>query len=88
VQGFLDQHLDVAAGVKQQLEKDAANAGGLRLLNQRFMVIRQAMGVAKHRGEAASTELRAFVEEMKRSGFVADALARHGIQGASVAPNE
>ncbi|HZZ03326.1 MAG TPA: ABC transporter substrate-binding protein, partial [Paraburkholderia sp.] len=30
VQGFLDQHLDVAAGVKQQLEKDAVKAGGLR----------------------------------------------------------
>jgi polar amino acid transport system substrate-binding protein len=30
--------------------------------------------------------LAAFVEEMKASGFVADALARHGIEGASVAP--
>jgi polar amino acid transport system substrate-binding protein len=88
VQTFIDEQLDVAAGVKQQLEADAAKVGGLRLLDERFMVIRQAMGVAKHRGEAASTELRAFVEEMKRSGFVADALARHGIQGASVAPNE
>ncbi|WP_322004490.1 ABC transporter substrate-binding protein [Paraburkholderia tropica] len=88
VQTFIDQQLDVAAGVKQQLEADAAKVGGLRLLDERFMVIRQAMGVAKHRGEAAATELRTFVEEMKRSGFVADALARHGIQGASVAPNE
>jgi polar amino acid transport system substrate-binding protein len=26
------------------------------------------------------------VEEMKASGFVAAALARHGIEGASVAP--
>ncbi|MBB3000768.1 polar amino acid transport system substrate-binding protein [Paraburkholderia tropica] len=88
VQTFIEQQLDVAAGVKQQLEADAAKVGGLRLLDERFMVIRQAMGVAKHRGEAAATELRTFVEEMKRSGFVADALARHGIQGASVAPNE
>jgi polar amino acid transport system substrate-binding protein len=27
-----------------------------------------------------------FVEEMKASGFVADALKRHGIEGAAVAP--
>ncbi|WP_016833638.1 transporter substrate-binding domain-containing protein, partial [Herbaspirillum lusitanum] len=52
VQGFLDQNLSVAAGVKQQLEHDAAKAGGLRILGQRFMVIRQAMGVPKARGEA------------------------------------
>jgi len=30
--------------------------------------------------------LRAFVEEAKASGFVAEALARHKITGASVAP--
>jgi len=50
------------------------------------MVIRQAMGVSKSRGEAAAHALRGFVEEMKASGFVAEALARHGIAGASVAP--
>ncbi|WP_321844961.1 ABC transporter substrate-binding protein [Paraburkholderia bannensis] len=88
VQTFLEQNLEVAAGVKQQLEADAAKAGGLRLLDERFMVIRQAMGVPKSRGEQAAALLRAFVEEMKRSGWVADALARHGIQGASVAPLE
>ncbi|WP_322069465.1 ABC transporter substrate-binding protein [Paraburkholderia bannensis] len=88
VQTFLEQNLEVAAGVKQQLEADAAKTGGLRLLDERFMVIRQAMGVPKSRGEQAAALLRAFVEEMKRSGWVADALARHGIQGASVAPLE
>jgi len=85
VQGFLDQHLDVAAGVKQQLEKDAATAGGLRILKQRFMVIRQAMGVPKAKGDAAAAYLSRFVEEMKASGFVAASLARHHIAGAVVA---
>jgi polar amino acid transport system substrate-binding protein len=88
VQTFLEQGLEVAAGVKQQLEADAAKAGGLRLLDERFMVIRQAMGVAKSRGEMAADTLRVFVEDMKRSGFVAEALARHHIAGASVAPLE
>ncbi|MGF6240319.1 polar amino acid transport system substrate-binding protein [Paraburkholderia sp. GAS38] len=85
VQGFLDQHLDVAAGVKQQLERDAAKAGGLRILDQRFMVIRQAMGVPKAKGADAAAYLAKFVEDMKASGFVAASLARHQIEGAAVA---
>jgi polar amino acid transport system substrate-binding protein len=85
VQGFLDQHLDVAAGVKQQLERDAAKAGGLRMLDQRFMVIRQAMGVPKAKGDEAAAYLSKFVEDMKASGFVAASLARHQIAGADVA---
>jgi polar amino acid transport system substrate-binding protein len=88
VQGFLDQNLDVAAGVKQQLEKDAAGTGGLRLLDQRFMVIRQAMGVPKARGDDAAAYLAGFVEEMKASGFVAQSLARHRIAGAQVATGD
>jgi polar amino acid transport system substrate-binding protein len=83
---FLEQGAEVAAGVKQQLEADAAAAGGLRLLDQRFMVIQQAMGVPKSRGGAAAGLLAAFVEQMKASGFVADSLRRHQINGAAVAP--
>ena len=83
---FVEKNADVAAGVKQQLEADAARIGGLRLLPGRFMVIQQAMGLPAGRGEAAQVALAAFVEDMKASGFVADALQRHGIQGAAVAP--
>jgi polar amino acid transport system substrate-binding protein len=86
VSTFIDQALEVAAGVKQQLEADARKTPGLRLLDERFMVIQQAMGVPKSRGQAAADALADFVEAMKASGFVADALARHGIAGASVAP--
>jgi len=86
VQTFLEQGLEVAAGVKQQLESDAAKTPGLRLLGERFMVIQQAMGLPKSRGNAAAEYLRRFVEEMKASGFVADSLHRHKINGAAVAP--
>ena len=82
---FLAQNLEVAAGVKQQLEADAKRVGGMRLLPGRFMVIEQAMGVPKGR-VAAQTWLAGFIEEMKASGSVADALQRHGVQGAAVAP--
>lgn len=83
---FLAQQLEVAAGVKQQLEADAKQHAGLRLLPGRFMVIQQAMGVAKARGEHAAKVLHAYVETQKANGFVAQALSRHQIQGASVAP--
>jgi polar amino acid transport system substrate-binding protein len=83
---FLQQGLEVAAGVKQQLQADRQRHPGLRLLPGRFMVIQQAMGLPQGRGEAAAVFLAAFVEQMKASGFVAEALQRHGIQGASVAP--
>lgn len=86
VQTFLEQKLEVAAGVKQQLQADAGRTPGLRLLDERFMVIQQAMGVPRSRGAAAAQALDAFVQEMKACGFVADALRRHGIAGASVAP--
>lgn len=83
---FMKEGADVAANVKQQLEPDVKRVPGLRLLPGRFMVIQQAMGCARSRGDAAAAFLTRFVEEMKASGFVRDALARHGIEGASVAP--
>lgn len=85
VSHFLARQLDVAAGVKQQLEADARNSPGLRLLPGRFMVIRQAMGMAKGK-PAGAQALADFVEQAKASGFVAQALQRHRIIGATVAP--
>lgn len=85
VDTFLETGADVAAGVRQPLEAEAARHSGLRLLPGRFMVIRQAMGVPRDRGDAAVAYLRDFVEEAKRSGLVAEALTRHRISGAVVA---
>ena len=56
-----------------------------RLLPGRFMLINQAMGVPKGR-TAAQAWLSAYIEEMKARGFVGEALQRHRIQGAAVAP--
>ena len=85
VDNFIANRLDVAAGVKQQLEMDAKRVGGVRLLPGRFMVINQAMGMRLGRA-AGAKYLIAFVEEMKASGFIAQALRRHEIEGAAVAP--
>ena len=86
VDTFIAEKADVAAGVKQQLEADAARVPGLRLLPGRFMVIQQAMGIPAALGNDARDFVAAFVEDMKSSGFVLQSMQRHGIKGAAVAP--
>jgi polar amino acid transport system substrate-binding protein len=86
VDRFLAENADVAAGVRQQLEADATRLGGLRLLPGRFMQIDQAMGLPSARGDTARAALEGFVAWAKGSGFVLEALQRHGIRGAVVAP--
>ena len=82
---MLAERFEVAAGVTQQLQADAKRVADVRMLGNTFMVINQAMAVPKGR-PAGLQYATAFVEEMKASGFVADALKRHGIEGAAVAP--
>ena len=81
---FVADGLEAAANVKQPLVKYAAAHPGLRVIDGRFMDIRQAAAVPKGRVIAADW-LRGVVEALKASGFVADALARSG-QDAAVAP--
>ncbi|UUX97923.1 transporter substrate-binding domain-containing protein [Aquabacterium sp. J223] len=83
---FLDTGAHVVAGVRQQLEADCRRVTGLRLLAGCFMTIQQAMALPASRSDAAVAVVRQFLEDMKADGFVARALARHGISGAVVAP--
>jgi polar amino acid transport system substrate-binding protein len=86
VPAFTSQNLEVAAGVKQQLEADQLKNPGLRLLPGAFMTIHQAMGLPSGRKPDAHAYLAKFVEEAKASGFVLAALRRHAVPGAAVAP--
>lgn len=88
VEHFVTHQLEVAAGVKQQLQADSQNYSDLRLLPGRFMVIQQAMGLSSSRGEEARAWLAAFVEDLRANGFVQQALDRHGIKGAAVAAGQ
>ena len=85
---FFDGNYDVAAGVTQQLELDKRRHPALHILDQPFMTIRQAMGLPKTRGSEAASFLASFVEELKQTGFVSDAISRHQVEGAAVAPPE
>src|SRR5215831_3868635 len=73
---FIAQKLEVAAGVRPMLEADVKSTPGLRMLPGRFMAINQAMGAPRGR-DAGARYLAAFVEEMKASGFVAEAITRN-----------
>lgn len=85
VEVFRRERLDAVAGVKQPLVAYAGAHPDTRVIPGRFMVIEQAVGIPQGR-EAALPWLRAFVEEMKASGFVGRALAASGQSDAEVAP--
>ena len=87
VDDFMSGKGNVAAGVKQQLESDAKRYTGLRMLPGRFMVINQAIGVPKSRSdfEKTTTYLSEVITQLKQSGFIANSMQRHHIQGAKVA---
>jgi polar amino acid transport system substrate-binding protein len=77
---------DVLAGVKEALAQIVASDPSLRMIAEPFMTIDQAVGTPAARPAAASAYLSAFVEEIKASGFVAQALKRNGQDEALVAP--
>lgn len=78
--------LEVAAGIRQPLTAYVTERPGLRLLDERFMQIRQAVATGRDRAPATLAWLRDVVEELKTSGFVAEALQRSGQSDATVAP--
>ena len=82
---FVADGLEAAAGVKQPLVAFARDTPGYRVIPGRFTAIEQAMGVPRGR-DVGAAYLRGFVEELKRSGFVAEALVRHRQLDAAVAP--
>jgi polar amino acid transport system substrate-binding protein len=82
---FVRDRLEAAAGVRQPIAAFAQAHPDTRVIPGRFMAIEQAMGTVKGR-EAGLAYLRTFIEEMKASGFVAQALAASGQGDATVAP--
>jgi polar amino acid transport system substrate-binding protein len=78
---------DVIAGVRQLLLMDQAKLPGSRVLEDRFMVIEQAMGMPQER-PAGLQYAKEFIEDVKASGFVARGLEKSGVRGVPVAPAE
>jgi polar amino acid transport system substrate-binding protein len=84
---FLSGNLEAAAGVREPMTEFVGSHPGYRLVDGRFMQIRQAVGTAASRRPETVSFLHAVVEELKSTGFVADSLRRSG-QTAPVAPPE
>jgi polar amino acid transport system substrate-binding protein len=82
---FVKDKLEVLAGLKPRLVTDVERLPGARLLDGRFTAVQQSIGTPQGR-PAGARYLREFVEEMKASGFVAQAIQRHRVRGVSVAP--
>jgi polar amino acid transport system substrate-binding protein len=77
--------VEAVAGVRQPLVTNAEKLPGSRVLDERFMAIQQALGIPKGRDTGAKY-LREFIEDVKASGLVAQAIAKAGVRGVSVAP--
>ncbi len=82
---FVNQKLEALAGLRPRLLTDVAKLPGARVLDGQFTGVQQAIGTPKSR-ETAATYLRSFVEDVKASGLVAEAISRSGVAGVSVAP--
>src|SRR5262249_10612451 len=76
---FVAQKLEALAGLKPRLLTDVQKLPGARILDGQFTAVQQAVGTPKSR-EASARFLRAFVEEVKASALLAEAISRNGAQ--------
>ena len=82
---FVAEGLDALAGLRTALMSEAGKLPGARILPGNFTAVQQAIGTLKS-NTAGAAFLREFVEEAKRTGFVARLIERHKVVGLSVAP--
>jgi polar amino acid transport system substrate-binding protein len=82
---FVSDKLEALAGLRPRLLSDVEKLPGARILDGKFTAVQQAVGTGC-KNTAAAEFLRAFVEEVKASGFVQGLIDRHKVRGLSVAP--
>ncbi|WP_338494700.1 transporter substrate-binding domain-containing protein [Streptomyces sp. SJL17-4] len=86
VDTFREGGLEVGAGIRQPMTSYVAANPEVRLIEGRFMEIRQAVGTTVDRAPETVAFLRSTVEELKANGFVADSLRRAGQDAGLLAP--
>jgi polar amino acid transport system substrate-binding protein len=82
---ILTGKVEVVAGVRQHLIANVEKLPGSRVLDGRFMAIQQALGIPKGR-TAGARYLCEFIDDVKDSGLVAQAIEKAGVRGVSVPP--
>ncbi|MET9314762.1 transporter substrate-binding domain-containing protein [Kribbella sp. NPDC003505] len=83
---FRAEGLEAAAGIRQPITRYVAEHPELRLIDERFMQIQQAVGTARSKRPETVAYLHDLIEDLKSSGFVARSLAASGQADATVAP--
>ncbi|WP_030321979.1 transporter substrate-binding domain-containing protein [Streptomyces flavochromogenes] len=86
VDTFRVEGLEVGAGIRQPMTSYVQEHPEVRLIEDRFMEIRQAVGTTVGRAPETVAFLRSTVEELKANGFVADSLRRAGQDAGLLAP--
>lgn len=82
---FVEDNLEVLAGLKPALLEFMPTLPGSRLLDGNFYVVRHTVGTPKGHPNA-DAYLAQLVEEVKASGLVAEWIEKSGVKGLSVAP--
>lgn len=73
---------DALAGLRPALLESMGKLPDARLLEGNFMIVNHGLGTPRERS-AAAAYLKAFVEDLNASGFVARSIERHGVRGLS-----
>jgi polar amino acid transport system substrate-binding protein len=85
VQWLQDGTVVAFAGGRQRLASGAQNVRGLRLLDDNFYGVPQTVAVPLDRTDRLQL-VNAALNELRANGFLADSVARSGIEGLTVAP--
>jgi polar amino acid transport system substrate-binding protein len=81
-----DQGLEAAAGTRHLMAEYVTGNSGFRLVEGRFMQVKQAVGTTRTRAPRTLEFLRSVIEELKANGFIADAIRRANQPDLGVAP--
>jgi polar amino acid transport system substrate-binding protein len=84
---FHGKKLDALAGLRSRLTTDQQQIPGSVILPGRFMAVQQAIGVPKKKAQALPLLTR-FIEAAVETGLVAELIAKHRVEGLSVAARE
>lgn len=82
---FVQDKLEVLAGLKPALLEFMPTLAGSRLLDGNFYVVRHTVGTPKGHPNA-DAYLAELVEDVKASGLVAEWIKKSGVKGLGVAP--
>ena len=88
---FKEQNLEALAGLRSWLMEQSSDMPGSRVLPGSFMSVQQAVGVARDRllgeeGEEVQAFLDDFIQDVKRSGMVANLIASYGMSEKLAVP--